>query len=427
MKNVFLASLLFTFYAFSFPFLAFAQDVLDLNVLIDEALKKNPYVKVFKMNKDALWERPSQVKFWDDPKVTLGVTNLPTDDFDFNKQDMTQKTVSVMQNIPFPGISRLKEKAAVEEAKGAESELENIEIRTVNAVKTTYYDLYFVHNAIKITDENIDLMKKFVELTQAKYEVGNGLQEDILKAQVELYKLQEKMINLKQNEASIKADMLRLLNRNNGEQLQGVPKIEKTVNTVLLEDLKTTVIEGNPLLQQLDHTVAQKETEYLLAKKSYFPNFSITAAYGQRDDGLDDKHRSDFMSLLVGVNIPIWFKSKQNKKVAETQLRILQAKAQLQGAENDILFELNDLLASINKDEALVVLYKEQIIPEATQSLEADTFAYQVGRLDFLNLLNSQMTLLNYEIKLHKVMSDLEKNFADCCGGQKNFLISNIE
>jgi outer membrane protein TolC len=71
------------------------------------------------------------------------------------------------------------------------------------------------------------------------------------------------------------------------------------------------------------------------------------------------------------------------------------------------------LLAKIKKDEELVSLYKEQIIPEATQSLDADTLAYQVGRLDFLNLLNSQMTLLNYEIKFHKVMSDLEKNFAE--------------
>jgi outer membrane protein TolC len=413
MKNVFLASILFTLYSFAAPFPAFAQELLSLDALIDEALENSPYVKVFKMNKDALWERPSQVKFWDDPKVTLGVTNLPTDDFDFNKQDMTQKTVSVMQNIPFPGISRLKEKAAVEVAKGAESELENIEIRTVNAVKIAYYDLYFVNNAIKLTDENIDLMKKFVELTQSKYEVGNGLQEDILKAQVELYKLQEKMINLKQKEASIKADMLRLLNRNDGEQLQVVPKIEKTVNTVSFEDLKTTVLEENPLLRQLDHTVAQKETEHLLAKKSYYPNFSITAAYGQRDDGLDDKHRSDFMSLLVGVNIPIWFKSKQNKQVAETQIRIIQEKARLQSLKNDILFKLNDILTKIKKEEALVVLYKEQIIPEASQSLEADMSAYQVGRLDFLNLLNSQMTLLNYKIKLHEVMSDLEKNFAN--------------
>ncbi len=91
----------------------------------------------------------------------------------------------------------------------------------------------------------------------------------------------------------------------------------------------------------------------------------------------------------------------------------MQAKAQLKSAKNDILFKLNDLLAKIKKDEALVALYKDQIIPEATQSLDADMSAYQVGRLDFLTLLNSQMTLLNYETKFHKVSSDLQKNFAN--------------
>ncbi len=414
MKNIFSASLLVIFYAFSFPFLAFAQDVLDLNVLIDEALKKNPYVKVFQENKDALWERPSQVKSWDDPKIIFGVTNLSADDFDFNKQDMTQKSVSVTQNIPFPGISRLKERAAVEESKGAEKELANVEINTVRAVKTTYYDLYFVRQAIIITDANIDLMRKFVELTQAKYEVGNGLQEDILKAQVELYKLQELLINLKQKDASIKADMLRLLNRSNTEQLQGVPKLDKTEPSISPEDLKSTALEENPLLQQLKHVIAQKETESLLAKKNYFQKFSITAAYGQRDDWESaDRHRPDLVSLLIGIDLPVWSKSKQNKKVSETQHRIMQAKAQLKSVKNDILFKLNDLLAKIKKDEALVALYKDQIIPEATQSLDADMSAYQVGRLDFLTLLNSQMTLLNYETKFHKVSSDLQKNFAD--------------
>ena len=167
------------------------------------------------------------------------------------------------------------------------------------------------------------------------------------------------------------------------------------------------------MLKQLNHTIAQKETEYLIAKKSYFPKFFITAAYGQRDDGLKDKHRSDLMSLLVGADIPIWSKNKQNKKVAETQIRIMQAKAQLQSMQNDISFKLNDLLAKIKKEEELVVLYKEQIIPEATQSLDADMSAYQVGKIDFLTLLNTQMTLLNYEINLHKVFSDLEKNFAE--------------
>jgi len=414
MKRCFAAYFIGLLLFFNLPVTVMAQDTLSLNDLIDEALEKSPYVKVFQMNKDALWERPSQVKAWDDPKITLGVTNLPVDDFDFNKQDMTQKSVSVMQAIPFPGISSLKEKAAIEEAKGAEKELANIEIKTVNAVKKIYYDLYFICQSIEITDENIDLMEKFVELTQTKYEVGNGLQEDILKSQVELYKLQEKLINLKQKEVSMRADMLRLLNRNDGDKLPGVPKLEKTLDTVSLEDLKTTTFDENPLLQQLNHLVAQKETEYLLAKKSYFPKFSITAAYGQRDDRDSiDRHRPDFMSFLFGVDIPVWFKSKQNKKVAESQLRILQAKAQLQSVKNDISYKLNDLLARIKKDEELVSLYEKQIIPEAAQSLDSNMSAYQVGRLDFLNLLNSQMTLLNYEIKFHKVLSDLEKDFAD--------------
>jgi len=414
MKRCFAAYFIGLLLFFNLPVTVMAQDTLSLNDLIDEALEKSPYVKVFQMNKDALWERPSQVKAWDDPKITLGVTNLPTDDFDFNKQDMTQKSVSVMQTIPFPGISSLKEKAAIEEAKGAEKELANIEIKTVNAVKKIYYDLYFICQSIEITDENIDLMKKFVELTQTKYEVGNGLQEDILKSQVELYKLQEKLINLKQKEVSMRADMLRLLNRNDGDKLPGVPKLEKTLDTVSLEDLKTTTFDENPLLQQLNHLVAQKETEYLLAKKSYFPKFSITAAYGQRDDRESiDRHRSDFMSLLFGINVPIWFKNKQDRKVSETQIRTMQAKAQLQSVKNDISYKLNDLLARIKKDEELVSLYENQIIPEAAQSLDSNMSAYQVGRLDFLNLLNSQMTLLNYEIKFHKVLSDLEKNFAD--------------
>ncbi len=245
----------------------------------------------------------------------------------------------------------------------------------------------------KITDKNIELMKNFVELTQSKYEVGNGLQEDIFKSQVELYKLQEQLINLKQKELSIRADMLRLLNRNDNDQLQGIPKLENTEFNFSPEDLKTTALEENPLLKQLSHSVSQKEAQYLLAKKSYFPKFSITAAYGQRDDWESvDRHRSDLMSLLIGVDIPLWFKSKQNKKVSESQHRILQAKARLQSEKNDILFKLNDLLVNINKDKSLVTLYEKQIIPEARQSLEADMSAYQVGRLDFLNLLTSQMS-----------------------------------
>ena len=115
MKRLFLFTLIFSAYFAGITPSCMAENILDLDALIQEALENNPEIAVLQNKKNALWERPSQVKAWDDPRLTFGVTNLPTDDFDFNKQDMTQKTVSIMQQIPFPGITSLRGKAAVEE------------------------------------------------------------------------------------------------------------------------------------------------------------------------------------------------------------------------------------------------------------------------------------------------------------------------
>jgi len=398
---------------FVFPFSIFAQDVLDLNVLIDEALVNNPQLNAYQKRSKALWERPPQVKSWDDPKITLGVTNLPTDDFDFNKQDMTQKSVSISQNIPFPGISGLKEKAAVARAKGAESDLADIQIQTVYNLKKLFFNLYFVCKSIKVNEQNIDLMNKFIDITQTKYEVGNGLQEDIFKAQVALYKLDEKMISLKQKEMSLRSNMKRILNRKEDNLVAGIPLLKRTEQKLNISDLMNTASEENPRLKRLNHLSSEKEAEYLLSKKSYFPKFSITAAYGQRDDwDSRDRDRPDFMSVLFGIDIPIWFKQKQSRKVTENRLITEQIKSEIVNEKNSIIFKLEDILAKIEKGERLYELYEEKIIPEANQSLEADMSAYQVGKLDFLSLLNSQMTLLDYETALHKVVSDLEKDYA---------------
>ena len=117
------------------------------------------------------------------------------------------------------------------------------------------------------------------------------------------------------------------------------------------EDLMLHALEKNPNLQKLQHINAQKEAEHRLARKGYFPKFSITAAYGQRDNlriantavypqpdnsGTADKIRSDMVSLLIGFDLPIWFKRKQNRKVSETKLLIEQAKSEFESEKNNI-------------------------------------------------------------------------------------------
>jgi outer membrane protein TolC len=437
MKKIFLLVMSSIIFSVCFQLSCLAQNILDLNALIQEALENNPEIAASWNKKNALWERPSQVKAWDDPRLTFGVTNLPTDDFDFNKQEMTQKKVSIMQQIPFPGITSLREKAAVEQAKSADSQVEDIKTRIVKEVKKAYFQLYFINEAINITEANEDLLKKFVEFTQTKYEVGRGLQEDILKAQVELSKMQEKLIELKQRQATLQAELNRLLNRDPSRAFNGTPIIENTDFNFTLAELEETALAVNPRLLSLKHQVERSEAEHSLAKKMYFPKFTITASYGQRDNRLDarpfparviaadgsfndvtvapltdDRHRPDFFSFLVGVNIPIWFKSKQNKGVSEAYYRVAQAKSQYESVKNDIYFSLRDMTARITKGKDLIELYKGSIIPLAEQSLNADMAAYQVGKIDFLTLLSSQITLFKYEIQYRRVMSDYEKDLA---------------
>lgn len=115
--------------------LANAGHPLELARLIEEARAANPVLQALQHENDAMWERTPQAGAWEDPMLTLGVINLPTDDFDFNKQDMTQKYVSLSQKIPFPGIPSLREIAAVEAARSSGNAVENFELRIVRDVK----------------------------------------------------------------------------------------------------------------------------------------------------------------------------------------------------------------------------------------------------------------------------------------------------
>lgn len=411
---------------------------LELGRLIEEARDANPVLQALKHKTEAMWERTPQAGAWDDPMLTVGVMNLPTDDFDFNKQDMTQKYVSLSQKIPFPGIPSLRENAAVEAARSAESALENAERGIVRDVKKTYVQLYFVSRALQITRANDALLRQFVDLTQTRYAIGTGLQEDVLRAQVEHEKIRESIIDLQQRRASLQAAMNRLLNRPAGSPLRGEPVVTRTPFSYTAAALEQAALAAHPALQALQHRIRQGETELRLAQKSYVPWFTVTAAYGQRDDRAHarpsltrvtradgsyndvttrvlnpDRDRPDFFSFLVGINIPIWYKSKQSRHVVENRRELAWREAQYEARKNDVLFTVHDLFARIRRNDELIDLYGNSIIPRAEQSLAADMGAYQVGAIDFLTLLNSEMTLFNYRIEYERFLSTHEQNLAD--------------
>ena len=259
------------------------QNSLDLEQLIQEALKANPEISALQQKRNAMWQRPPQEKSWDDPELSFGVANLNTDNFKFNKIDMTMKQIAISQNIPMPGITSLKEKMAIQEAKSSDRLLDDGKLKLIRDVKTAYYDLYINYAHMQTAEKNKGLMAKFVEIAQKKYEVGKGLQQDILKAQVEQSKFIERLIELEQKKKSYLAELNRLLNREPSAPLDGVPAITKRTVAINEEELRTMALAQNPILQSLQNVIAKNEADYKLSKKQYFPSLNVTAMYGQRE------------------------------------------------------------------------------------------------------------------------------------------------
>ena len=412
--------------------------VLNLDELISEALEANPDITASQKKRDALWEKPSQAKAWDDPRLEIGVRNVPADDADFTKIDMTMKEVSLSQAIPMPGITSLREKIAIQEAKSADRMHDYTRLQITREVKKAYFELYLVNRHMGTAEKNKGLLSQFVEIAQAKYAVGKGMQQDVLKAQVELSEFIERLIKFRQEKTTIIAGLNRLLARDDSAPLLGQPVLPEHKITQSETELAEAAKAGNPGLLSLQEIIARNETDYKLAKKSYVPEIMVTGAYGQRENGhktgarptvMTDAsgksslvymrelnqniERADVFSVGVGINVPIWFYSKQNKKVAETFHMIEQSKAEYRALANEIQYKIRDLMAKQARETELIELYEHGIIPQATQSLNSSIAGYQVGSVDFLTLLDSQVTLCNAELQVSAAQAQYQMNLAD--------------
>ncbi|OGL40110.1 MAG: hypothetical protein A3C43_00625 [Candidatus Schekmanbacteria bacterium RIFCSPHIGHO2_02_FULL_38_11] len=388
---------------------------LKLSELIDEALKNNPGIKALKNRFEALSQKPSQEGTLDDPKLMLGITNVPVDEFGFDSESMTQKEIGISQMFPFPGKLKLRSEIAQKEADAAEKEYHHKVNEISEKVKDVYYELFYIYKTIGITEKNKNLITEFVKIAETKYSVGQGIQQDILKAQVELSKIINEQIGLEQERESAEAMLNSILSRNPQSPVGKPDEFEKTKLKFSIEELMKMAESNMPILLGIKDSVQQFEKSYSLAKKDYYPDFEFNLSYGQRDrlraEGMSEDW-PDMISATVTINLPIWRSSKLDKKVEETLANKRMAEEQYNSMKNEIYFNLKDIIAEVKKGERLLELYKTGIIPQAAQSLESAMAGYEVNKIDFLTLLDNQITLFNYEIEYYKVLSDYEKKLA---------------
>jgi outer membrane protein TolC len=379
--------------------------------LLEEALQNNPEILAANKKWDVFKEKVPQASALEDPMFGFGIISLPTN-FSFKDEDMTMKELSISQKFPFPGKRPLMREMAEKEAEVVSTEIEEKTNRIVKEIKTAYYDLSYIHRSIEMTQRNKEILETFVKIAETRYAVGEGIQQDVLKAHIEVSKMVDELIMLGQKKRALEAKLNGLLNRSYRAPMGKPEEIIFRKVQITIEELQETALESNPSLKGMSKMLEAKEKAYALAKREYYPDFNFRFAYGQRDNGPEMKRRN-MLTGMMEVNIPIFYKSKQDRKVAETKADRQAIEAQYRAMKNEIQFMIMDMASMIQRVERQLELYQTGIIPQVSLQVSSAMSSYRVNKADFMTLLDSQMTLYRYELEYHQALTEYEKNVAN--------------
>lgn len=400
------------------PLLALAQqgDVespLTLEVAVKEALMVNPGLSATRAQAQAMAAIPSQVGALPDPSVSLNLLNIPTDSFAFDQEGMTQVRFGVSQMFPYPGKLELKEAAATHEAQAATQRVDETRLQLTRDVKNTWWRLFYLDHALEIIDQNQTLLRQFVEIAQTKYKVGKGLQQDVLLAQLELSKLEDRKIGVRSMRRAAESRLNALLNKPTVRPIRIPVEAKLDLPKLLPEaELLQTAEQMRPALTLSQRRIDAARARLDLAHKDYYPDFKLGVAYGRREDAPNGMQRADFASVMFSMSVPLYAGRKQDKAVDQRRSEWIQRKLTLDAVRNKVRNAISSSWSAYQQSSEQFELFRTGIVPQARQTVSSMLVGYQVNEVDFLNLVRSQITLYNYEMRYWRSLSEANQALA---------------
>ncbi len=385
-------------------------EVVKLDLLVEEAMNNNPEIKASKARWEAFSMRPSQEGSLPNPIIGGRIKNVSFSEITLGEDPRSDIQAFVAQEIPFPGKLSSKEKIAQKESESQRWLSDAISRKIIADLKETYFEWFFINKSIEITNRNKELLQKFTKIAEVKYEVGMGIQQDVLKAQVEVSGFIERLELLAKRKEIVETKIKRILNRPLDSPLGEPEEITKSELTTTLAEITDATSEHAPLLKSSSEIVDSREESLKLAKKQYLPDFILGATYFNRDWGNGDL--DDIWQVSLGLRVPLYYWRKEKFGVREASLDVSQARENYESTKNNLLFQVKDNYITATTAEKLVELYQTGIIPQSTLSLESAISGYQVGNIDFLTLLNNLITLFNFELEYYKQLTEYQKALA---------------
>lgn len=406
--------------------------VSPLDSLVAHAQDVNPRIKAAEHAIDAARARIAPAATLPDPMLALGIMNLPVSDPGFS-DFMTMKTAGIGQKLPFPGKLGLARRAVELELEAASARLAAIRLEVAAEVKAAYYELAFLDRALEVLENNQTLLVNFVHTTESRYAVGAGAQQDVLEARVATARLAEDAVAVTEQRRAALARLNSLLDRPSMSPLEAPPRVPERIARAAVPDdaarvrfssaalgaraadsplpplaeLQQQALESSPELRVHRAEIGAQAARVELAHKAHLPDFDLSVQYGERSN------RSDMLSVMVSVPIPVHRAARQDANVAESRADLASLEASHHAMVNRLFADVAEQYARLERDRAQLALFVTSILPQGRASLESAVAAFQVGRADFLTLLESQTTVFNYETAYFRALSDFATSLAE--------------
>lgn len=354
-------------------------------------------------------ERVPQVKTLPDPQFTFGIV---IDEVDKSSEYMGER-YSITQMFPWFGKLRLRGDVALEEAQAEAQRFESIRLRLIAQVAQAYFEYAYLHQAIAIARDNLELLIHLESVSRAMYRAGTVGLSDVNRAQVEIGRAEDQVHSLEDLLGAAAVELNSLLGRTAQAYLP--PVTAKTLSNAINDlpdysDEKWIALakENNPELAATRHDAASQRHAIDLAHKDFFPDIEIGAEYARDATArmaMMDNGGSDMISLMVSINLPVW-RQKYKASSRETTARYGEAMRQIRSREDKLNAEIKRALFDYRDSHRKIELYGNTLLPKATESLKITETAYRADDAAFADLIDAQRVMLEFALSHQRAIAD---------------------
>lgn len=393
---------------------AVESPVSEVEALVAEALAHNPEIVASHEKWRMLVAKARGAGALDDPMLMLKIQNgMISDPLAFDMDDSTAKVIGISQMLPFAGKRDLLRTGAEQEAKSVEWELAERKVELRRMVQDAWAQLALVQDSLRLVTENIALLDSLSRLAETGYGTGMVRQKDVLRTQIERSRMEEMRIGLEQRQKSLAAMFAALLHR----PMDAPPPVAKGAIVPVqtsAADLETLAFATRPELFVRSTRLEQARTSETLARREYYPDFTLSFEYMQRDafSGDPASMGEDMYSAGVSFNLPVQL-NKRRAMVAEAQAQGRMAEAEVEQLRHEIRRGISDTLARLTASAAMAQLYDGGIIPQAQFATESLLSSYQVGKGDLMPVLDSQMQLFGLRQRYYEFVAENQMQRAE--------------